>query len=278
MLILGELGIEGMDGNGEIAGFEKCRIQSTTNGLSRLVLYRPSCAKEADYKAMPGHYVSTSNDEAPFFQTEISGLTRSGRCFTPEELEKQIKAKGKEVMGFEKEWEVNKPATEEETNEFLKLMKHSEYCVVDQLKKTPAKISIMSLIVNSEPHRNALQKVLNEAYVPHDIEQRTMEHLVGRIHASNYLYFTEDELDAEGTGHNKPLYITVRCKDCLIGKVFIDNGSALNVLPRHMLNEMPVDPSDMQPSLMMARAYDGSPWQVIGSIEVALAWDHKFSW
>ena len=79
-------------------------------------------------------------------------------------------------MGFEKELEVNKPVIEEETNEFLKLMKHSEYCVVDQLKKTPAKISIMSLILSSEPHRNALQKVLNEAYVPQDINQRTMEH------------------------------------------------------------------------------------------------------
>ena len=98
-----------------------------------------------------------------------------------------------------------------------------------------------------------------------------MEHLVRRIHATNYLYFTEDELDAEGTGHNKPLYVTVRCKDCLISKVLIDNGSALNVLPRHMLDEMPVDPSHMQPSVMTARAYDGSPRQVIGTIEFELA-------
>jgi hypothetical protein len=80
---------------------------------------------------------------------------------------------------------------------------------VDQLKKTPAKISIMSLIPSSEPHRNALQKVLNEAYVLQDIEQMAMEHLVGRIHAANYLYFTEDEMDVKGTGHNKPLYVTI---------------------------------------------------------------------
>jgi len=152
---------------------------------------------------MPGDYGYTSNIETPLslFQNEISGLTRSGRCFTSEELEKQRKGKGNEVLDLDKELEVNKPVTEEETNEFLKLMKHSEYYIVDQLKKTPAKISIMSLILSSEPYCNALQKVLNEAYVPQDIEQKTMEHLVGRIHAANYLYFTEDELDAEGTGH-----------------------------------------------------------------------------
>jgi len=244
-----------------IENWGKCRIQSTANGLSKLVLTKPSMANKADYGAMPRDYGYTLNIKTPLslFQTEISGLTRSGRCFTPKELEKQRKAKGKEVLDLDKELEVNKPVTEEETNEFLKLMKYSEYCIVDQLKKTPAKISIMSLILNSELHRNSLQKVLNEAYIPQDIEQKTMEHLVGRIHSANYLYFTQDELDAEGTGHNKPLYVTVRCKDCLIGKVLINNGSTLNVLPRHMLDEMPVDPSHMQPSVMMARAYDGSP-------------------
>jgi len=84
------------------------------------------------------------------------------------------------------------------------------------------------------------------------------------------LYFTEDELNAERTGHKKPLYITVRCKDCLIGKVLIDNGSTLNVLPRHVLDEMSVDPSHMQPSVMTARAYDGLPRQVVGTMKIKL--------
>ncbi|XP_034899372.1 uncharacterized protein [Populus alba] len=272
---LKELRIEAINDNEEIKMIEnkeKCRIQSTANGLSKLVLTKPLMANKANYEAMPGDYGYTSNIESPLplFQAEISGITRSGRYFTPEELEKQRKAKGKEVLDLDKEFEVNKLVIGEETNKFLKLMKHSEYNIVDQLKKTPAKISIMSLILSSEPHRNALQKVLNETYIPQDIKQKTVEHLVGRIHAANYLYFTEDELDAEGTRHNKPLYVTVRCKDCLIGKVLIDNGSTLNVFPKHMLDEMPVDPSHMQPSVMMARAYDGSPRQVIGTIKVGL--------
>ena len=75
-------------------------------------------------------------------------------------------------MDYDKEKEANRPMMEEETNEFLKLMKHNEYCVLDQLKKTPAKISIMSLILSSEPHRNAFQKVLNEAYVPQALNKR----------------------------------------------------------------------------------------------------------
>ncbi|XP_073261997.1 uncharacterized protein [Populus alba] len=249
----------------EASNKEVCRVQFTTGKPPKLVLSKLVVEHKGNYSALPHDYGYSfkSTPQPPVFQAEIGGLTRSGRCFTPEELEKQRKAKGKEKVDITEE--INKPFTEEETNEFLKLMKHSEYSIVEQLKKTPSRISLFSLILSSEPHRKALQKVLNEAYVPQDINQETMEHLVGRIQASNYIYFTEDELCPDGTGHNMPLYITVRCKDILIGKVLVDNGSALNVLPRHMLKEMPVDESHMKPSTLVARAYDGSPRPIIGT-------------
>lgn len=62
--------------------------------------------------------------------------------------------------------EVNKPKNEKDAMEFLKLMKHSEYNMVDQLKKIPTWIFLLSLIMIYELHRNALQNVLNKAYVP----------------------------------------------------------------------------------------------------------------
>ena len=57
---------------------------------------------------------------------------------------------------------------------------------------------------------------------------------------------------------------------CLDGKVLIDNGSALNVLPRHMLQEMPINASHMKPSTMMARAFDRSPRPIVRTLEVEL--------
>ena len=47
---------------------------------------------------------------------------------------------------------VEKIVTEEEACEFLKLIKQSEYSVVEQLKKLPARISLLSLLLNSEAH------------------------------------------------------------------------------------------------------------------------------
>jgi hypothetical protein len=65
--------------------------------------------------------------------------------------------------------EVNKIVSDEKSSEFLKLVKHNEYSMVDQLKKTLVMISLLLLVLSSELYRNALQKVLNEAYIPQDI-------------------------------------------------------------------------------------------------------------
>ena len=63
-----------------------------------------------------------------------------------------LKKKGKEPL--------NESVSKAEANEFLKFIKHSEYSIVEQLHKLLAKISLLSLILNSEPHIDAMLKVL----------------------------------------------------------------------------------------------------------------------
>lgn len=59
--------------------------------------------------------------------------------------------------------------TQEEVEEFLRLIRKNDYKVIDQLNHTPSKIYILSLLLSSEAHRGALLKILNEAHVTHDI-------------------------------------------------------------------------------------------------------------
>ena len=150
----------------EMSDKKVCRVQFIPGELPRLILSKPPTSYKKDYNAMSYNYGHSSQGarQPLIFLPEIGGLTQSDRCFTLEELKKN---KGKDVVDVSEE--TNKPVTEEETNEFLKLMKHSEYCVLEQLKRTPAKISLFSLILNYEPHRKTLQKVLSKAYIPQDI-------------------------------------------------------------------------------------------------------------
>ena len=94
-------------------------------------------------------------------------MTHSDRCYASVNLEAKereesiekgrvkitvSKGKAKEV--------IKKPVTKAEVNEFLKFIKHSEYIIVEQLHKMPAKIFLLALMLNLEPHREAMLNVL----------------------------------------------------------------------------------------------------------------------
>ena len=115
-------------------------------------------------------------------------MTRSGRSYTPEELElRRRKAKGKETEPAE----VDRQVTKGDIEEFLKLIQNSEYSIVEQLSRMPAQISIMSLLASSEVHRKTLLKVLNQAHVPSSISTKSFQNLVGQIPSTNIISFTD---------------------------------------------------------------------------------------
>ena len=76
---------------------------------------------------------------------------------------------------------MNELVFEIEANEFLKFIKHTEYSIVDQVHKLPAKISLMALLKNSEPHREAVLKILKQAYLSHNASIDKIDRLVGNV-------------------------------------------------------------------------------------------------
>ncbi|XP_019258201.1 PREDICTED: uncharacterized protein LOC109236474 [Nicotiana attenuata] len=59
-----------------------------------------------------------------------------------------------------------KPMSAEEAEAFFQNMKMADYEVIDQLRKSPEQVSLLSLLMSSTKHQKVLIKTLNEAYVP----------------------------------------------------------------------------------------------------------------
>ena len=118
--------------------------------------------------------------------SNMSSMTHSGRVFAPPELPERSKDKGKakadmgerEKTGLtaNNEAPIEKFAEEgddlstreisaEEATKFFRIIQQSQFKVIKQLNQTPAKISLLGLLMHSEPHRALLVKILNEAYV-----------------------------------------------------------------------------------------------------------------
>ena len=108
----------------------------------------------------------------------------------------------------------------------------------------PAKISLLGMLMNSEPHRVLLVKILNEAHVVQVISVEGFGGIVN-ITANNYLIFADEEMPVEGKWHNKALHVSVKCMDHIVAKVLIDNGSSINVMPKMTFDKLAFDASYM---------------------------------
>ncbi|XP_017644535.1 uncharacterized protein LOC108485206 [Gossypium arboreum] len=206
----------------------------------------------------------------------MGSYTRSGRRYdTVSEKAQPVKGKAPMVEEMKEkvakfELPINKLVNEEEAKEFLKFLKHSEYSVAEQLRKQPARISVLAVLLSSEVYRSALINVLNETYVANDISVNKLDRLVINISADNFIFFNDDEIPPGGRGSTKALHITTRCKGYTLLGVLIDNGSALNVLSLTTLNRLPIDSSHMKECQNIVKAVDGTESRVIGRIEVPL--------
>lgn len=254
--------------------------------IEPMVIHVPAPFSFDSTKAVPWNYepvVYVGNKPVILKEPDVtniagaSGVTRSGRVFAPEVIPNKESVptveptKGKEVNPPEVgEGSSKKAVTTEEDREFLKIIKKSDYKVVDQLNQTPSKISILSLLMSSEAHRTALLKFLNEAYVAEDISVIQFDNVVANLNASSCLMFTDDDLPPNGREHNMALHISIQCTDVTLARVLVDTGSSLNVLPKTTLAQLNIEGVQMRPSALIVKAFDGSKRTVIGEIDLPI--------
>ncbi|KAI5436069.1 hypothetical protein KIW84_022493 [Lathyrus oleraceus] len=114
----------------------------------------------------------------------------------------------------------------------------------------------------------ALQKVLEQAYVEHDVTVDQFDHIVANITSCNNLSFCDEELLEEGRNHNLALHISINYKKDAISNVLVDTGSSLNVLPKSTLLRLYYQGAPMGYNGVTVKAPDGSRKIVIGELDL----------
>ncbi|KAI5394773.1 hypothetical protein KIW84_061406 [Lathyrus oleraceus] len=208
---------------------------------------------------------------------DVTKVTRSGRVFGPvfpKDKEESIMSKKVEVPVVDPVG-VSKGKSGESSDlksnnddEVLRLIKRSEFNMVEQLLQTPLKILVLSLLMNSEARREALQRVLEQAFVEHDVIVDQFDHIVANITSCNNLSFCDEELPEEGRNHNLALHISMNCKEDALSNVLVDTGSSLNVLPKSTLSKLSYQGAPMRYSGVIVKAFDGSRKTVIGEVDL----------
>ena len=124
--------------------------------------------------------------------------------------------------------------------------------------------------MSSPAHRSALQKLLAQAHVTHDITIDQFDGVIANITACNHLSFSREDLTKDGQDHNRALHISVKCQEDTLARVLVDTGSSLNVLPKRTLAKLAYQGTEMRPSALIVKAFDGSRRTVIGEVELPI--------
>ncbi|KAL4362504.1 hypothetical protein GQ457_04G022400 [Hibiscus cannabinus] len=233
---------------------------------SALVIKAPAPFPYKDSKHVPWKYECETMrpQKAEENVNKVGNFTRSGRCYsTQPQAEPTKNQKEKAHNGGH-----DKNLDDEPKPEYHE--PHNEFNVVEQLNKLPARISMLSLLLSSEPHHNTLLKLLNQTFVPKEISIDMVDWLVGNIAIDNFISFSDEEIPKGARGSYKALHITTRWKGHTLPGVLIDNGSALNVLPMTTLKKLPIDSTHMKAYQNTVRAFDGTRREVLGKITVSL--------
>ena len=82
---------------------------------------------------------------------------------------------------------------------------------MEQLGKTPLKISMLALLLCFEAHAKALEKFLKTAHVPQETSNDQFKNCVASLTAGNGLGFSDTDLTPKGRKHNDALHVSIEC-------------------------------------------------------------------
>ncbi|XP_050878639.1 uncharacterized protein LOC127082445 [Lathyrus oleraceus] len=201
-----------------------------------------------------------------------SRMTRNDQIYTPDVniIPQELTREATTAVPAPEYGGVQPEMQSDEAIKFLKMIKKSDYKIVDQLHQTPPKIFILSLLLNSQAHREALLKVLAQAHVTQDITVGQFDGVVANITACNTLNFSNEELPKEGQNHNCALHVSIKCQEDALDRVLVDTGSSLNVLPKRALAKLSYQGPEMKPSALVVKAFDDSRRTVVGEVELPI--------
>ncbi|XP_050883778.1 uncharacterized protein LOC127086990 [Lathyrus oleraceus] len=265
--------------------YDFSQLTLSTNPVTPIIITVPTLFPYVDTKAVPWVYDTSiyihgqkSQEEPLKFSdpminiTGTGGITRSGRIFAPiltpiGTINPSTSDKGKQIDGTNQRQD---PAPSNKVYEFLHIIKKSDYRVVDQLNQAPSKISMLSLLMCSEAHRDASVKFQRITHVPQEISICQFEEVFNNITTCLSLGFSDEELSTEGRNHNKALQISIECMETVLSRVLVDTESSLNVMPKSSFAKLTVKGLVMKLSELIVRAFDGTRRTVISEANLPM--------
>lgn len=150
--------------------------------------------------------------------------------------------------------------------DFIKTLKKREYFVIEHLNKLPAQISILSLLLSSEGHKEALLKSLNESYVLESIATKILKIVWGK--SLQRIHFYRRQAHPWRDLVDKIVAYRCWCSGMIVARVLIDNVFTLNFCLVMTSGRIGIKDTSICSNGMMICTFKGTKAASLGEIEI----------
>jgi len=91
----------------------------------------------------------------------------------------------------------------------------------------------------------------------------------GLAHYTTYntaITFTDDDLLLGSKPHNRPLFMTGYIREQKVKRILVDEGSAINIMPKSAMNELGITVEELSKSRMVIQGFSLESQHAIGMI------------
>ena len=113
-------------------------------------------------------------------------------------------------------------------------------------------------------------KALDDTYVPVGTDNNNVAAMINQVIQGHWISYCDNELPFEGRSHNKALRITVVCREKVINRVLVDDGSGLNIHPFSTLRQLRFDLGKLKLNQVNVRAFGGVQRDTLGAVNLVI--------
>ena len=137
-----------------------------------------------------------------------------------------------------------------------------EYDVIAHLRRIPARLSVYEALQLSKEARDALINAL----VNENIRATYLAQQAEILECSETVTFTDDDMMLGEKLHNRPLFVSGDLAGERIGRILLDPGSAVNILPLKTLERVGFTPSQLKDTSLTIHGFNSGGQGSLGTI------------
>ncbi|KAH7861464.1 hypothetical protein Vadar_026563 [Vaccinium darrowii] len=164
-------------------------------------------------------------------------------------------------------------AEDEEQNYAEKAVTNKEVSLLTTLKEAPPRFSLREASQLPQSAKLALIQVLADPVGYEAIINEvgdTKEDPTTCASCCVTLTFTDEDLQLSSKLHNRPLFVSGYIKEQKVGRILIDGGSAVNIMPKFTMKKLGIPVDELANSRLVIQGFNQGGQRAIGMIRLNL--------